>query len=54
VLDAYREGGMEFLDGVWNDPKGVLEEVTGIREMMDETEKKMEGIELADDEDDWE
>jgi ubiquitin-like modifier-activating enzyme ATG7 len=54
VVDAYQEGGCDFLLKVWNDSRGVLEDVTGITDMLAETEAAMEGIELADGEDDWE
>jgi ubiquitin-like modifier-activating enzyme ATG7 len=54
VVDAYRAEGMEFLARVWNDSRGVLEEISGIREMMEGAERAMEGIDLLDGDDDWE
>lgn len=51
VIQAYKTGGTEFLDTVWSDSKNVLERVTGITDMLAQTDAALEAIDLDDD--DW-
>lgn len=44
IIDAFEKGGFDFLEKAFNEPS-ILEEITGLKEMKNMTEKSFESIE---------